>query len=186
MIRFSDLWRFEGEVGRGPYAFWGLVLFGLKYNIDRIVVLKLTGEAWRPWDYFFGGNALKPLSAGADDPKIFFLLMAIALPFIWTGIVLTLRRLRGLGWPPWFVVFFFIPFLNLLFFLLLAVIPSRKWPDVDAPRGARLLDRIIPENALGSAVFSVLITAVLSAILVMGCTVFLQTYGWGLFVGIPF
>src|SRR5881397_2431251 len=36
-IRFSDLWRFEGKVGRGTYAFVGLAGFAIKHNIDRII-----------------------------------------------------------------------------------------------------------------------------------------------------
>src|SRR3989442_1028740 len=34
-IRFSDLWRFEGKVDRGTYAFVGLAGFAIKHNIDR-------------------------------------------------------------------------------------------------------------------------------------------------------
>lgn len=185
-MKFSDLWRWDGTIGRGPYLLWGILLFGIKYNIDRVVVSELTRHAWRPWDYFFGGQALKPLSAAADDPAILIALLAVALPFIWAGLVLTVRRLRGLGWPGWFVVLFFIPFVNLLFFLPLVSIPSRESKSDEDARGSRVLDRLIPESAFGSAVLAVAVTALFTAVLVAGCTMLLQTYGWGLFVGLPF
>jgi uncharacterized membrane protein YhaH (DUF805 family) len=184
--RISDLWRWEGPIGRGPYLFWGLLLFALKYGLDRFVVESLTQSTWRPWDYFFGGQALRPLTAAADDPKVFFVLLAMALPFIWVGLLLTFRRLRGLGWPGWFMAFFFIPFLNLVFFTLLAAIPSRDIELRQRPRGARILDKIIPRDALGSAFLAVVVTALLMAALAAGCAAFLMSYGWGLFVGIPF
>ena len=185
-MKVSDLWRWDGEIGRGPYVFWGVVLFAIKYNIDRVVVAELTGGPWRPWDYFFGGQALKPLSAAADDPYVFLALLAIALPFIWTGTVLTLRRLRELGWPGWMVGLFFIPFVNVLYFLLLATVPARDSEENRPARGSRFLDRLIPRGAFGSAVLSVVLTAILSAAMAAGCTMVLETYGWGLFVGIPF
>ena len=185
-LRASDLWRWDGEIDRGPYLLWGVLLFGIKYNIDRVVVAEMTGHSWRPWDYFFGGHALKPLSAAANEPAILFTLLAIALPFIWAGLVLTVRRLRGLGWPGWFVVLFFIPFVNVLFFLALFSIPSRETKGDEGARVSRILDRIIPEGAFGSAVLAVAVTALFTAVLVAGCTMLLEMYGWGLFVGLPF
>src|SRR5262249_47968649 len=87
--------------------------------------------------------------------------------------------------PRWLVVVFFMPGLNLLFFILLMIVPPK-----DGSRGTRsgdsLLGRLIPHSALGSAFASLLITTIpIVALILMGSSV-LQQYGWGLFLGTPF
>ena len=81
-------------------------------------------------------------------------LLVLALPFIWLGATLTVQRLRDAGKPLWLVVFFFVPVINLLFFLLLCTIGSHPvaaqreaapWPET------RTLDRWIPRSTLGAA-----------------------------------
>lgn len=184
-MRFSDLWRWDGTIDRGPYLLLGTLLFGIKYNIDRIIVSQMTGERWFPWDYFFGGDALKPLSAAADEPAVLLVLLAMAMPFIWAGVALTLRRLRALGWPRWMVVFFFVPFVNVSLFLLLVLVPSRD-RDEEKPAGGGFLGRLIPRGLLGSATAAVLLSAAITTALAVCGTAVFRTYGWGLFVGLPF
>src|SRR5262249_15086318 len=118
----------------------------------------------------------------------FLTLLAASLPFLWAGLVLTLRRLRSLGWRPWWVLFFFVPALKLFFFALLCLLPSREEtqkPPVIAGRWSGKLCAIIPSNKLGSATVAVLISAALALGLGWLCTS-LGTYGWTLFVGLPF
>ena len=51
------------------------------------------------------------------------------MPFVVVGLVLTVRRLRDAGWPLWLVVLFFAPMpINLIFFVVLSMIPTRKRP----------------------------------------------------------
>ena len=117
-------------------------------------------------------------------------MLAVALPFIWTGVVLTLRRLRAIGLSPWLVVFFFLPVVNLVFFLLLSLVPSRQDGDSqESPPRGRLgsaLDRLIPASALGSAAMAVLLTLPFEAAAVALSVKALGTYGWSLFVALPF
>jgi hypothetical protein len=114
--------------------------------------------------------------------------LAIALPFIWIGVVLTLRRLRDIGWPLWLVALFFVPFLNLLFFLVLSFAPSQKADTATSTGNAFMsaIDRVIPRSGIGSAVAGVIVTTAftvaMTALIVQG----LGDYGWGLFVGMPF
>ena len=185
-MKLSDLWRWDGAIGRGPYVLWGVLLFGLKYNIDRIIVRRGAGYDWRPWDYFFGGRALKSFSEAVSSPELFCLLVAAAIPFIWCGLVLTLRRLRSLGWPGATVVLFFIPFLNTLFFLLLAILPGRSAAEDEEDAGMRFFDRLIPRSMEGSAALAVGFSVGLTVGMAALSTRFLQSYGWGLFVGLPF
>jgi hypothetical protein len=35
--KFADLWRWDVEIGRGPYAIIGVLGFAFKHNFDRMV-----------------------------------------------------------------------------------------------------------------------------------------------------
>ena len=111
----SDLWRWEGTVGRGIYLFWGVSLFAIKYNLDRFI-----GRAWFDQDWtLFDLNTLRFYLWQTPVEQLretyYLTLLAVSLPFLWAGIVLTLRRLRSLGRSLWWVLLFFVPFLKLFF-----------------------------------------------------------------------
>ncbi|MEL6182828.1 MAG: DUF805 domain-containing protein, partial [Myxococcota bacterium] len=125
-IKFSDLWRWDGTVERGPYVLIGVIGFALKHNIDRIVASAFFDRGWSLFNYLEPKEAVTVTQLQQDDAIFFATLLALALPFIWTGVVLTLRRLRAVGLPTWWVVLFFAPLLNLLFFIVLSILPSQK------------------------------------------------------------
>jgi hypothetical protein len=114
-------------------------------------------------------------------------LLALSLPFVWVGLVLTGKRLRSAGLPSPLVALFFIPFLNLLFFLLLSVLPERA-DSVIGSRQSResRFSEFIPQNALGSAALSLLLTVPPGIGFALLGARLLVNYGWGLFVALPF
>jgi hypothetical protein len=190
-FRFADLWRWDSTMDRGAYALIGLIGFALKHNLDRLLA---TGIFHRPWGIF---NYWIPLSQAAQISKLnhadaVFLggMLALSLPFVWIGVTLTLRRLRSAGLPLWLVILFFAPFVNLAFFLLLAVLPARdtvpgRLQPGEAPR-PRLLGGLIPANPAGSAAMSLVLTVPFAwGFALLGTQVLFQ-YGWGLFVALPF
>ena len=126
-FRPSDLWSWRGTVGRGKYAVVGLVLFALKHNLDRLIALSY-GRRWSLFNYWVFDEPGGVAGVRQLNPGLYAALVAAALPFVWVGVVMTIKRLRDAGLPLWLVVFFFAPFLNLFFFLLLSVIPSRSQP----------------------------------------------------------
>ena len=177
-----ELWDPRGTTARGRYALWGALLVALKYNLDRFLAAAF-GRAWSPFDY------LQPSRHGILDAPHFearFLLtmIAVSLPFIWAGITLTVRRLRDIGWPIPLVAFFFFPFLNYIFFFLLAIVPGKDSPE--ARHGNTLLARVIPENPLGSAAVSIGISVPLAIGATALAVIAFKSYGWGIFVGLPF
>jgi len=181
-----DIWSWHGTIGRQRYLITGLVLFALKHNIDRLLAT-LFHYRWGPFNYvaFYSttGNGVWHLSYA--DASFYALLVLIALPFIWIGVVLTLRRLRDAGLPLWLVFIFFIPLINLIFFVILAAIPGSRTNDRPSPLSLRM-GSLIPESEFGSAVFGIVTTVVLTAVEIAFTTNGLGNYGWGLFVGIPF
>jgi hypothetical protein len=45
-LRWSDLWRWDGTIDRGPYLLVGCILLAVKYNLDRAITFSITGRAW--------------------------------------------------------------------------------------------------------------------------------------------
>lgn len=183
----TDLWRWDGPLDRGTYAFWGILLAGLKYNLDRLLAVSF-GRGWNPFSYLKPGLPGEDLAHLTPATGLFYaILVAVALPFVWTGTVLTIRRLRTLGLPPWLVVFFFLPIANIFFFLVLTLMPDRA-PQLDAPQGPfrAWIDAFVPESRLGSAALAVLVTSLVGVALTLVAVYAAGEYGWGLFVGLPF
>lgn len=184
--RLSDLWRWRGTIDRGEYAFWGLLLFAVKYNLDRIISAVVFHRPWFLTNYFVPSPRETLLSLKWTDALFFQNMLILALPFIWVGIVLTLRRLRSLRWPLWFVFLFFIPVVNLFFFLLLCVLPSVSMVTPARSRARGFLDQFIPSGPWGSAALGLVINAISGLVFTALSVNALQNYGWGLFVGLPF
>jgi uncharacterized membrane protein YhaH (DUF805 family) len=134
-MAFRDLWRLDGTASRKTYALVGLIGFAIKHNLDRVIAMRFfpgfPGQGFV--GHFF--NYWAPLGKAASidhlsDPELQFLaiILLTAMPFIWVGVAITVRRLRDAGLPVWLVVFFFAPFLNLAFFAALCLLPPGERP----------------------------------------------------------
>src|SRR5262249_49019262 len=97
----------------------------VKYGIDLFVATFFFHRPWEIWNYFFPGG-IDVLSMTFEDKLFFFTLLILALPFIWVGVVLTMRRLRAAQLPVQLVKLFFVPFLNVLLFGLLCLLPTQE------------------------------------------------------------
>ncbi|MGH9803839.1 MAG: DUF805 domain-containing protein, partial [Candidatus Acidiferrales bacterium] len=188
-LKFSDLWRWEGTIDRGPYLLVGLLGFGVKHNLDRALATWGFGRKWDVFNYWISPTeAVRFTQLSPADQRFLAAMLALSLPFIWVGVVLTLRRLRAAGLPVWLVALFFIPVVNLAFFLLLSLLPSRPGHALSGVRSSRagLMARWIPQTVVGSAAASLLLTIPFGVALTLLGSNALQRYGWGLFVGLPF
>jgi uncharacterized membrane protein YhaH (DUF805 family) len=183
-LKLSDLVSPAGTIGRAEYVFWGVLLFAIKYNIDRIIAHQLFHRKWRIWEYLFPVQ----LNLSPQENRNFLIALLIAaLPFIWSGCVLTIKRLRASALPVWLVVLFFIPIGNLFFFAMLAIVPAKKVRvrSVDHKEGSSL-GKLIPQSRIGSALLAVALSALSSLVFTRFSVQTLNQYGWGLFVGLPF
>jgi hypothetical protein len=214
---WSDLWRWRGTIDRFPYLLAGTALLVLKYALDWLTVNVLFGRSWAPLDYFVIPVQANRIAALAEEDRwLFGILLAQALPFVWMGVLLTVKRLRAAQLSPALVLFFFVPLVNLVFFLILGLLPSRRAPAVPpmdeshAPGGlgpgserfARVYEnyqrteswrrlhsaheRITHGSPMASAAVSLGISVPLMVAFVALSTSGLGNYGWGLFVGGPF
>lgn len=192
-FKMRDLWTWEGTIDRGPYALVGLIGFAIKHNLDRLVARIAFHRSWTLLDYWRplqGANGVRAVSH--SDANFLFTLVVMSLPFVWIGVVLTLRRLRSIGVPGWLVVFFFVPYFNLLFFLLLCALPSRTQVERTVSLyghgygSNETIHRYLPESSLGSAMVGIAVTAIVGAAFAALSIGLLAEYGWGLFIGVPF
>src|SRR5438045_1664139 len=103
-LKLSDLWTWHGTVDRGAYLFWGIALAAVKFALDFTLV-----------NFGFGGHETigailrlylwqEPMALATDKSAAMLAVVAMALPFVWFGTALTLRRLRAIGWTPWLVL----------------------------------------------------------------------------------
>lgn len=200
---FRELWRWDGTIDRGKYALTGVCAFAVKFAVDHFVAGEVFHRAWLPWNYVLFpwrpnviGNV--PVNPGVnpwarppvgDEAAFAATMLAIAIPFIWLGVTLTVKRLRDAGQPLWLVVLFFVPVINLLFLFLLCVIGTHPreqarqaapWPET------RPIDSWIPRSKLGAGLVAIVATVVIGLAFTVFSTQVLKTYGAGLFVAAPF
>ncbi|HJX90504.1 MAG TPA: DUF805 domain-containing protein [Pyrinomonadaceae bacterium] len=179
-----DVWSWHGKIGRPRYLASGLILLAIKHNVDRVVAASF-GYPWSVFNYWVFTTPTGIETVSTHDAVFYAVLLVIALPFIWIGTVLTLRRLRDANLPLWLTVFFFLPFFNLVFFVILVAIPSTL-PINKHARLSTNVNQLIPQSEFGSAALGILATAILSVGITALSAAGLGQYGWGLFVGIPF
>jgi uncharacterized membrane protein YhaH (DUF805 family) len=186
-IHFSDLWRWDGNIDRAQYLFFGLILFGIKFGLDWIIASFFFNSSWSIFDYAREGGLLAfPSNRTATQLLV---LLAISIPFLWSGVVLTIRRLRSAGLWPGLVILFVAPVIKLLLFALLCLLPPRELRSA-RPHGTvrprDFLEKIIPRHPVGNAAVAVFFTLLLTLAAVWFGTTVLKDYGWALFVGLPF
>ncbi len=126
LIRVSDLWRWDGTISRATYATWGGGLVAFKYGIDSFVAGVIFHRPWSWINYISPGQAIDILAMSSADQVFFLTMILISIPFIWVGIVLTMRRLRAAGLPVWLCKLFFVPIVNLLVFTSLCLLPTQS------------------------------------------------------------
>src|SRR5258708_25725416 len=189
-MRVENIWQWEGRVDRGTYAAVGISAFALKFLLDWLVVTRLFQRQWSLLNYWRPFGAISSVHRLEFADRVFAgVMLLMAVPFIWLGLAMTVKRLRDAGEPTWVSALFFAPIANLLFFLVL----SLKSSATETPReegapwpGPKFLDTWIPKTRAGSALVSIAITAAIGFGFTLLVTHLVTAYGCGLFVGLPF
>jgi Polyketide cyclase / dehydrase and lipid transport len=183
----EQLWDPRGVTGRRAYLVWGVGLMALKYNLDRLIAGVWFGTIWT-WRNYWAPFDTQFNRLSSDQLWFVGAMLLSALPFITAGVVLTIRRLRDANWPRWFVAFFFLPVLNIVFFASLVSVPGRS---AVAETGlstwwARLAEKFKVLGPAASASMAIILTVVLVVPMAAAATMVFKTYGWGVFVALPF
>ena len=190
------LFGLRARVARGTYLAWGFGLAALKFSIDTAVVYAFTGKTWSPVGYIVPSLALRAEDVGPTPPVMLVILPLLALPFLWVGLTMSVRRAVDAGASPWVGTLFVVPILNYPIIAVLGVLPSEPRPaapyrDPSAYRQPPLDDG--PESGgrpIHDGVVAALAGIVPSAalgVVMLGLSVYgLGVYGYALFFVTPF
>ena len=154
----------------------------VKYAVDFTLIYVLTGIFWTPIDYMLSLASLSAGKASLFSPALSLTLLLWTLPFIWIGVMLSVRRARDAGLPIWLVVLFFIPGANYVLMLTLALRPSASIVTIES------LEAPVPAHANSARALLAGVGAGVLTGVALGAsgTVALETYGLSLFAATPF
>ncbi|HEY6459236.1 MAG TPA: SRPBCC family protein [Polyangiaceae bacterium] len=110
--RFELLAGLRARVPRSTYVAWGLGLAALKFVVDTGIVYAFSGKTWSPLGYVVPSVVLRKEAVGAAPVGMYVLLVLAALPFLWVGLSMSVRRAADAGMSPWFGCGFLVPLLN--------------------------------------------------------------------------
>jgi len=129
LARWLRLWfGFSDPVDRGTYFRHGLGLTAFKYGLDALLIWRFADRVWTPLDY------LNPLLQARqellqDGPAwLLPLLIAMALPFLWIGVSMSMRRAIDAGRSPWIALLFFVPVINFVLMAILSLVLLPLFP----------------------------------------------------------
>jgi uncharacterized membrane protein YhaH (DUF805 family) len=175
------LWfTFERRVGRREYIVTGLALAPLKYVVDVLLVWLGTGRFWTPLDYVHPVEILMRYPSPRAATWLVPVLGLWALPFLWIGISMSMRRALDAGSSAWLALLFFVPWLNYALMAALALLPSRAPRPIAAER-PREYEHRLPRALLAMAAGATLGLGTLALSVFV-----LRSYGVALFLGTPF
>ena len=97
----------------------------LKYAADAVLIGVFGGVTWTPVDYLLPMISFNAEKVAGFPLALNIALLVWALPFVWIGVSLSVRRAIDAGIFPGVVVTFFLPFLNYILMVALALAPSR-------------------------------------------------------------
>jgi len=188
-LTIGNIWRWDGKVTRGTYALFGIGGVAIKHNVDRVLV-HAFGFRWGIWSYLDPlARAAQSAPLSSPEKKFLAILVLTALPFIWLGVTMTVKRLRDAGQPLWLTLLFFAPVVNLLFFALLCVMPTHR---IEAASGAaagqrkQLVSPYWPGTPAGGAALAAALAGLLGILVTWGAIRYAGVYGLTLFISLPF
>jgi uncharacterized membrane protein YhaH (DUF805 family) len=130
MPSLSLLFGVQRRVTRKLYLVWGLLLAVLKFAVDAGIVFAATGKVWSPIAYVVPSLVLRGRDmhgqhfTGTDSMHV--ALVVAALPFLWVGLSMSVRRAADAGKSPWLGMLFVLPLINYLMILALCFLPSKN------------------------------------------------------------
>jgi len=182
LARWLRLWfGFHEPVDRGTYFRHGVALTAFKYAIDALLIWRFAGVVWTPLNYLSPLLSTRQQLLQSGPPWLLTALVAIALPFLWIGVSMTMRRAVDAGASPGLALLFFVPVVNILLMLALCVPVSHQHNVPLVAERVRAAEQRMRSAMLGVAA-SVGITLLTVAIGVY----FRRSYSTGLFLGVPF
>ncbi len=125
----------DARVSRRFYLASGLLLAVVKLALDNAVTFIATGHLWSPLAYYLPKEAQFLVPAAPEWSQ--GALALLALPFIWIGTSMSVRRAADAGRSPWLGFLFLVPVVNLVAIVVLSALPTAPL-ETWGPTRARL------------------------------------------------
>lgn len=170
----------RARVDRKTYALVGILLALLKYAIDAGLIYITTGHIWHPLQYLSPAISTRSAILSGGDEWALVLMVILALPFLWIGLSMSLRRAVDAGRPPTFALLFLIPGFNYLLMAILSSLPSAA-PTV----GEEIARELRPTQPMIAAIYGVLLGVALAVVVTLFSTLINREYGQILFFVTP-
>ncbi len=178
--RIVGVWAGSRPITRRVYLAHGVMLAGIKYLGDVVLIYSATGTVWTPADYVQAFPSLLPSQSNPASAGLAPALVTWMLPFMAVGVTLTARRAMDAGLSCWVSILFLVPYANYALIATLSALPSRQ-PHPEHPPSTllRMSDKTARVFAGAAGVF-VALAAVGVGVRTM------QSYGGWLFIVTPF
>ncbi len=185
MDRLQALWfGSRTPVSRKAYIGTGLSLMVVRYLLDNVLILLAGGQWVDPLYYLSPALEIRfdliHISQEVPEAWLLLALGLTALPFIWIGVSMSVRRARDAGWPGWVGLLFFAPFVNFLVIILLSFAPTVEREEAPPVRAKIDGPMLVPLLSAALATVGIAVVLTLLSVHVLG------QYGSALFVGTPF
>src|SRR4051812_45814671 len=102
------LFGIRARVSRRQYLIWGFALAALKFVIDTGIVYGFTKKTWSPIGYVVPSLILRNESLGSVPEAMHVVLAISAMPFLWIGLTMSVRRAADAGVSPWLGIGFLV------------------------------------------------------------------------------
>jgi len=182
LARWLRLWfRFDERVSRGTYFRHGVALTAFKYAIDALLIWRFAGVLWTPLDYLNPLWSTRQHLLQSGPSWLLAVLVAIALPFLWIGVSMSMRRAIDAGRSPWIALLFFVPVINFVLMAVLSLLPplsKMQWPVEPPP--------LAMDDRMKSAMLGVAASLAITLLTVAIGVYLRRSYSTGLFLGVPF
>ena len=180
-IDFRTLFSLHGRVDRRTYLATGLGLMIAKYIVDATVIWLTAHVLWTPWDYMLPLLSVKTALIVSIPTAVAFGMLIWALPFVWIGVSMMLRRAVDAGKSPAWCAAFFVPVLNYATMLWLATLPS-----VPVTEETLRAEHEHAAERYRSAIIGAAGALIVGVVGIFLSVYALQTYGMTLFIATPF
>ena len=184
------LFGLSAPVDRRTYVVAGVSLMALKFALDAAVVFAFTRRLLNPTTYLLPSLALREASLGDNVPTAMHATMAmLALPFVWVGLSMSIRRAANAGLSPWLGTAFLAPIFNFVLLLVLSIAPTKAAASWSMPPGSPFRSPgpgADPPTPLGRSITSVLAATALGLAMTALSVYGLGSYGSALFFLTPF
>jgi uncharacterized membrane protein YhaH (DUF805 family) len=194
-MTLRQLFGLRSPVSRLTYVGWGFGLAAVKFALDSAIVYAFTRHLWSPLGYVVPSVSLRQEATGAAPEAMLIVLPIVAIPFLWIGLTMSVRRAVDAGVSAWWGMLFVVPLVNYVVIATLALLPSRRepqgsLPDLGAyrappPAPAAVADVIIPEGVL-AALAAIAAGAAIGLSMLWLCVYGVGLYGLSLFFLTPF